>query len=210
MGIIFLLTLLQILIWGEKVLTLCQKMHFFDKTTRFPLEIAKKKTFSIEISENNAHTLPFHVTWSVKTTQKLFRSFSTQNKRYSELLSVFDLLFQFEMKPSNSPLFSWDVFLCNFVKMRQEQENKLEQRVLQFFLILRNPPPPKVTKSTFYNISSSLLRLSFSKLFLYDKSIFALRNKNLFDGKPKMTEKFEFEKKIPNSDILPFWEIFNF
>jgi hypothetical protein len=26
----------------------------------------QKKTFSIEISENNAHTLPFHVTWSVK------------------------------------------------------------------------------------------------------------------------------------------------
>ena len=42
-GIIFLLTLLQILIWGKKVLTLCQKMHFFDKTTHFPLEIAKKR-----------------------------------------------------------------------------------------------------------------------------------------------------------------------
>ena len=25
------------------------------------------------------------------------------------------------------------------------------ERVLQFFLILQNPPPPKVTKSTFYN-----------------------------------------------------------
>ena len=31
---------------------------------RFPLEIARNK-FSIEISENNAHTLSFHVTWSV-------------------------------------------------------------------------------------------------------------------------------------------------
>ena len=71
MGIIFLLTLLQILTWGEKVLTLCQKMHFFWQTTRFPLEIAKK-TFLIEISENNVHILPFHVTWSVKTIQKTF------------------------------------------------------------------------------------------------------------------------------------------
>ena len=47
MGILFLLTLLQILIWGEKVLTLCQKCIFFDKTTRFPLEIAKKKRFRL-------------------------------------------------------------------------------------------------------------------------------------------------------------------
>ena len=105
-GIIFLLTLLQILIWGKKVLTLGQKMHFFfDKTARFPL----KKAFSIEISKNNAHTLPFYFTWSVKTTHKLFRSFLIHKKRYSELLSVFDFLFQFEMKPPNSRLFSWDV-----------------------------------------------------------------------------------------------------
>jgi len=71
----------------------------------------QKKAFSIEISKNNAHTLPFHFTWSVKTTQKLFRSFLIHNKRYSELLSVFDLLFQFEIKPSNSSLFSWDVWV---------------------------------------------------------------------------------------------------
>ena len=84
-----------------------KKCIFFDKTTRFLWKL-QKKMFSIEISENNAHTLPFQFTWSVKTTQKLFRSFSTQNKRYYELLSVFDLHFQFEMKPPNSPLFSWD------------------------------------------------------------------------------------------------------
>ena len=95
-------------LFGAKKSSRCvKKCIFFDKITRFPLEIAKK-AFSIEISENNVHTLPFHVTWSVKTTQKLFRSFLIHNKRYSELLSVFDLLFQFEMKPSNSSLFSWD------------------------------------------------------------------------------------------------------
>jgi len=32
-----------------------------------------------------------------------------------------------------------------------------------------------------------------------------------FDGKPKMTKKFEFEKlKISNPDIWPLWKIFNF
>ena len=121
-----MLTLLQILIWGKKVLTLCQKMHFFNKTTRFPLKIAKK-TFSIEISKSNAHTLPFHFTWSVKTTQKLFRSFLIHNKRYSELFSVFELLFQFEMKPSNSPLFSWDgMFSDHGNRIKKYSEHSLE------------------------------------------------------------------------------------
>ena len=41
--------------------------------------------------------------------------------------------------------------------------------------------------------------------------MFALRKKYFFNGKPKMTKQFEFEKlKIPNTDIWPFWEIFNF
>ena len=37
----------------------------------------------------------------------------------------------------------------------EKKDNNI--RVLQFFLILQNPPPPKVTKSTFYDISSSVL-----------------------------------------------------
>ena len=87
----------------------------------------------------------------------------------------------------------------------------VSQRVLQFFLILQNPLPPKVTKSTFYNISSSLLMLSASNLSWWDKSIFTLTNKIVLDGKPKMTKKFEFKQlKISNPDIWPFWEIFNF
>ena len=37
------------------------------------------------------------------------------------------------------------------------------------------------------------------------------QTKFVFYGKPKMTKKFEFEKlKIPNPDIWPFWEFFNF
>ena len=108
----------------------------------------------------------------------------------------------------------------NYCKSPEKSPEKVEhwsqrpicaQRVLQFFLILQNPPPPKVTQSTFYNISSSLLMLSASKFFWWDKSIFALRNQFFFDGKPKMTKKSEFEElKIPNPDIWPFWEIFNF
>ena len=39
------------------------------------------------------------------------------------------------------------------------------KRVLQFFLILQNPPPSKVTKYIFYNISSCVLMLSASKCF---------------------------------------------
>jgi hypothetical protein len=50
------------------------------------------------------------------------------------------------------------------------------------------------------------------KIFLVrQKCIFALRNKIFCDGKLKITNKFEFEKfKIPNPDIWPFWEVFNF
>ena len=74
--------------------------------------------------------------------------------------------------------------------------------------------PPKVNKFTFYNISSSLLMLSTPKFLWPDKSMFALRNKNVFDGKPKMTKTFEFENlKIPNPDIWPFlgdFQIFKF
>ena len=43
MDIIFLLTLLKILIWGEKVLTLCQKMHFFWQSNTFSFRNCKKK-----------------------------------------------------------------------------------------------------------------------------------------------------------------------
>ena len=51
-----------------------------------------------------------------------------------------------------------------------------------------------------------------SKFFWLDKSIFAFEKQNIFfDEKPKMTKEFEFEKlKIPNPDIWPFWEFFNF
>ena len=45
MGIIFLLTLLQILIWGKKVLTLCQKMHFFWQNNTFSFRNCKMKRF---------------------------------------------------------------------------------------------------------------------------------------------------------------------
>ena len=47
MGIIFLLTLLQILIWGKKVLTLCQKMHFFWQNNTFSFRNCKKKRFRL-------------------------------------------------------------------------------------------------------------------------------------------------------------------
>ena len=46
-GIIFLLTLLQILIWGKKVLTLCQKMHFFWQNNTFSFRNCKKKRFRL-------------------------------------------------------------------------------------------------------------------------------------------------------------------
>ena len=44
--------------------------------------------------------------------------------------------------------------------------------------------------------------LSISKCLWYNKSIFALRHKIVFDGKPKMTQNFEFEKL--KSQILIF------
>ena len=47
MGIIFLLTLLQILIWGKKVLTLCQKMYFFWQNNTFSFRNCKKKRFRL-------------------------------------------------------------------------------------------------------------------------------------------------------------------
>ena len=48
-------------------------------------------------------------------------------------------------------------------------------------------------------------------VFGSDKSIFSLRNKNCFDGKPKMTKNLNLEKlKKPNPDIWPIGEIFNF
>ena len=43
----FLLTFLQILIWGEKVLTLCQKMHFFWQNNTFSFRNCKKKRFRL-------------------------------------------------------------------------------------------------------------------------------------------------------------------
>ena len=46
-GIIFLHTLLQILIWGKKVLTLCQKMHFFWQNNTFSFRNCKKKRFRL-------------------------------------------------------------------------------------------------------------------------------------------------------------------
>ena len=73
------------------------------------------------------------------------------------------------------------------------------------------PLVPKVTKFIFYNISSSLLILSFQKNVLYDKSMFALRKKYFFNGKPKMTKKIEFEKlKISQNDQISRFGIFNF
>ena len=61
----------------------------------------------------------------------------------------------------------WNEFEENFEFCfgKTEQVTFFIKRVLQFFLILQNPPPPKVTKSTFYNISSSLLMLSASNCF---------------------------------------------
>ena len=83
---------------------------------------------------------------------------------------------------------------------------------LAIFLDFTKSPPPKVTKSIFHNISSFLLMLSASKLFLVRQQlIFLWETKIFFDGKPKMKQKFVFEKlKIPNPDIWPFWEIFDF
>ena len=101
--------------FGAKKSSHCvKKCIYFDKTTRFLLEIAKK-TFSIEISKNNAHTFSFHFTWSVKTTQKLFRSFLIHNKRYSELLSVFDLFPVWDETPEFAT-----VFLRCFLKTREK------------------------------------------------------------------------------------------
>ena len=49
------------------------------------------------------------------------------------------------------------------------------------------------------------------KIFLVRQKYICFGKQIFFDGKPKMTKKFEFEKlKVPNSDIWPFWEIFNF
>ena len=48
-------------------------------------------------------------------------------------------------------------------------------------------------------------------MFLVKQKYICFEKKKCFDGKPKMTKKFEFEKlKIPNPDIWPYWEIFNF
>ena len=62
---------------------------------------------------------------------------------------------------------------------------KKAKRVLQFFLILQNPPPPKVTKSTFYNIFSSLLILSTSNFFGKTKVYLLWKIKFFFDGEWK-------------------------
>ena len=75
------------------------------------------------------------------------------------------------------------------------------ERVLQFFLILQNPPPPKVTKSTFYNISSFLLMLSSSNFFWLDKSIFAFDKQNFFWWKTK-NDKRIWIWKIENPKSL--------
>ena len=61
------------------------------------------------------------------------------------------------------------------------------ERIVSFFCDFTKSSPPKMTKSTSYNISSSLLMPSASKIFLSDKSTFDVRNKNWFYGKSKMT-----------------------
>ena len=64
-------------------------------------------------------------------------------------------------------------------------------------------PSPKVTKFTFYNISSSLLMLSAPKLFLVrQKYVWFEKKKFCFDGKPKMTKNLNL--KIWKSPKWPF------
>ena len=49
------------------------------------------------------------------------------------------------------------------------------------------------------------------KMFLVRQKYVCLEKKIVFDGKPKMTKKFEFEKlKIPNPDIWPILGDFQF
>ena len=76
------------------------------------------------------------------------------------------------------------------------------------------PLVPKVTKFIFYNISSCLLTLSSQNFFWWDKSMFALRKKYFFNGKPKMTKKnwiwkIENLPKWPNIRIWDF-QLFKF
>ena len=69
-------------------------------------------------------------------------------------------------------------------------------------------PPPKVTKFTFYNISSSISPKMFSvrqKYFCFEKK------KVFFDGKLKMTKTFGFQNlKIPQNGQISGFGIFKF
>ena len=71
---------------------------------------------------------------------------------------------------------------------------------------------PKVTKFIVYNICYiffSLLMLSAQKLFWWDKSMFALRKKYFFNGKPKMTKK-KWIWKIENLSKWPNIRVWDF
>ena len=101
---------------------------------------------------------------------------------------------------------------CGFLHFNIKFTKFILSKGLAIFLILKHTPPSKVTKSIFYNMSSFLLMLLAQKFFFDKTKVYLLwETKKCFDGKPKLTQKFEFEKlKIPNPDIWQFWEIFNF
>ena len=80
MGIIFLLTLLQILIWGEKVLTLCQKMHFFWQNNTFSFRNCKKKRFRLRFLKT-MHILFFYKSLGqLRQHRSYFVHFQTKTK----------------------------------------------------------------------------------------------------------------------------------
>ena len=68
-----------------------------------------------------------------------------------------------------------------------------KQRVLQFFLILQNSPPSKVSRSTFYNISFSINAISLKSVLVLKTKIYLHWDKNFFNGKPKMTKKLNLK-----------------